>query len=137
MQQQAIDHGTGAAVSLVSAVSAASLLQEWAVALFGVPLFVVLAGFAGVFYGLTHRDPMTPGRLWSTILISTLLTVALTPLLAIQFAVPPAGLAGIAGAVGFVLVYAPPLIKKHQDRIVDGVLDKFLGRRPPNDGGQS
>lgn len=54
--QQTIDQATGAAVSSISAAGALVTAQNWALALFGVPLFVVLAGFAGVFYGITFRE---------------------------------------------------------------------------------
>ena len=115
--------------------------QEGALALFGQPRVVVLAGFAGTFYGLSYRDPMRPGMLWLNIIVTTFMATAGASLLAVYYTIAPAGLAGLAAATGFGLQWLQPLLKKNQtkifDGLIDGVLDRFRGRRPPGDGGQS
>lgn len=139
MQQQiqhAVDQGTGAAVSAASAVGALVTAQNWALALFGVPLFVVLAGFAGVFYGLTFREPMRPVMLWANIILTTFLATSGGALLTAYWTLPPAALAGACAIAGFALQWIQPILKKHQERIVSGFLDKWFPPRPPSNGGQ-
>jgi hypothetical protein len=135
--QQAIEHGTAALVSGATAASALVLTQEWALALFGQPLVVVLAGFAGTFYGLSYRDPMKPGALWMNIVITTFMATAGASLLATYYTIAPAGLAGLAAVSGFVLQVLQPWLKKNLPGVLDGVRDKYLPRRRDDDGGQS
>lgn len=124
-------------VSGATAASALVLTQEWALALFGQPLVVVLAGFAGVFYGLSFRDPMKPGALWMSIIITTFMATAGASLLSVYYTIAPAGLAGLAAVTGFGLQVFQPWLKKNLPGVLDGVRDKYLPRRRDDDGGQS
>ena len=134
--QHAVDSGTGAAVGGASAAAALVTAQNWALVLFGVPLFVVLAGFAGVFYGLTFREPMRPVMLWGTVILTTFLATAAGGWAAAYWDLAPTALAGLSAMAGFVLVYGQPWLKKNLPGVLDGLRDKFLPR-PPKDGGQS
>lgn len=137
--QHAIEQGTGAAVSSLSAAGALVMAQDWALALFGVPLFVVLAGFAGVFYGLTLREPMTPARLWTTIVLTTFLATAGGGWAAAYWSLPPTALAGLSAIAGFLLVVGQPWLKKNLPDFLNAARDRvlaLLGRQPPKDGGQ-
>lgn len=137
--QQTIDHATGAAVSAVSATGALLAAQDWALALFGVPLFVVLAGFAGVFYGITFREPLRPSVLWANIILTTFLATAGGGVLAAYWNMPAAALAGATAISGFALQVFQPWLKANLPAFLnaarDWVLTK-LGKRPPTDGGQ-
>ena len=135
--QHAVDGATGAMVSAAATAGALATAQNIALALFGVPLFVVLAGFAGVFYGLTFRDPMKPAELWVNIILTTFLATASGGVLAAYWNMPAAALAGASAISGFGLQWLQPLLKKNQARIADSFMDRWFPRRPPNDGGQS
>ncbi len=127
---QSVDQATGAAIAGTSVIGSFAMAQDLSNAVFGVPLFVIMAGFAGVAYGLTYRDAMSPKRLWAEIVLCTIIATAATPFIALQYEVPKAGLAGISAIVGFALQWSQPIISKNQQRFVDMFLERVFGKRP-------
>lgn len=127
---QSVDETTGAAIAATSVMGSFAAAQDISNAIFGVPLFVIMAGFAGVVYGLTYRDAMKPKRLWGEIIFCTIIATAATPLIASWYTVPAVGMAGISAIVGFVLQWGQPILSKNQQRIVDMALEKLFGKRP-------
>lgn len=125
----AIDGGTAAVVSGSAAATSTllSLAQELSTALFGVTLAVVLAGFAGAFYGLTYREPMSPARLLANLAACTILSSTGAPALGQYLGISAIGTGGMAGLIGFALVAGQPWLKSN----LGWVLDRFGRKSPP------
>jgi len=134
-----IDGGTAAVVSgsAAAASTALSLAQQVSSALFGVTLAVVLAGFAGAFYGLMYREPMPAARLWSNLVACTILASTSAPALGQYLGISAIGTGGMSGLIGFLLVAGQPWLKNNLSRLFDifsRFLDRLIGKSPPPGG---
>lgn len=113
-------------VASTAAVSAGlALLQQIVLALLGVSLTVPVAAFAGVMYGLTYRDPMTPTALWLNIVGATLLSSVCAPLLGHLVSAPELLVAGIAGCTGFLSQYGYTWARDRRTKILDTAAEKL------------
>jgi hypothetical protein len=128
MVPQTVDPAISQAVAATSGAAALfGAAQEWALALFGVPLPAVFGAFAGTCYGVTFGEP----KKWYVLVGSVIMTTALASLLAplgVSYvggsAVATVGAAAIAG---FALQFGGPWLAANRVRILDGIRDKFLG----------
>ena len=115
--------GTGATGSAVL-----SLLQEWVGFLFGVPVNVVLAAFAGTFFGMGWREPMSVSHLIVTIVFGTMLAAILTPLVLNRFGMPPITQAATGALLGWLIQAATPWAKSNLPGILSRITDRVLGK---------
>lgn len=109
-----------------------SCVQEWALALLGVPIGVPLGCLAGVLYGLSFREPMRPAALTVNVLGCTVFGSVVAPLGSYVFmpSAPVAVLAGLATIIGFLTQYVQPWLKSRRDAVLDRTADKLFGLKP-------
>lgn len=129
----AIDPGTAQAIAGASAAgSLIAVLQEWALALLGVPLGVPLAGFAGACYGASYREPRTAPAFWRSVLLTTAMASIFSPLAAhglkvedLRYAAP------VAALLGWLLEWGAPWLKANGGRMASDAWAKFFPRPAP------
>lgn len=113
-----------AATSVVSGASAA-VAQDWTMAVFGVPVFVLLASFAGSVAALSFLQPMGVARMASSVCCGTAIAAYIEPIAAHYLGLQAH--LGVAFAIGLVAMAAVPLLITWVPKLLDAVADRVRG----------
>jgi ABC-type uncharacterized transport system permease subunit len=116
----------GTATMAAVSVAGSWVADQWAIQLFGVPLSVVLASFAGAFLALSWQRKLPPTAKCASVWIGTFAGAYLTPIVLHYSAVPGHFELAIAFAVG--IVAEPALHRIWQT--VPQLVDKRTGVKP-------
>ena len=130
----AIDPGAAQAIAGASGVaSVIAILQEWALALLGVPLGVPLAAFAGTCYGASFRETRSAVAFWRSVLATALLASIVSPLAAHAIGVDARLAAPVAAVLGWLLEWGAPWLKANGHRMASDAWARLMGRgnEPP------
>lgn len=90
--------------------AAAGIASSWSMMIFGVPLAVVFAAFAGAMVSLSRLPPASLGRTVVIVLSGTAAGAYLSALVSEWWGFSPAAMGGAAFAVGFALQWAAPAL---------------------------
>ena len=92
---------------------AAFATENWSLAIFGVPISVLLAGFAGALISLSFLPPDQKRKWWLTVIVSTIVAGYIQPLVAYYFNVPVNLALGLAFVLGLTVQVVIPLVLQH------------------------
>lgn len=92
---------------------AAFATENWSLAIFGVPISVLLAGFAGAMVSLSFLPPEQKHKWWVIVTVSTIIAGYSQPLAAYYFNVPTHLALGLAFFLGLTVQVVIPLVLKH------------------------
>jgi hypothetical protein len=126
--QVAVDHAVSQGVAATSGAAALlGAVQEWALALFGVPLPAVFGAFAGTCYGVTFGEPKPLYALALSVALTTALASFLAPFAASYIGGTAIATIAAAAVTGFALQFGAPWLAVNRMKLFDAVRDKFLG----------
>lgn len=122
---------TYVAVSATSGgTSVVAIAQEWSAMIFGVPLSVPLAGFAGTLFARSFIAPASV-NVWRGVLEVFSYTVAATytvPLGLLYFSAPISAAASTCFFAALLLQWGLPWLSVNREKILDDAFRRFFGR---------